>query len=369
MKKLLSIILILALLLGCTAAGEETAAKVPLGTVDINGAFTLQCGIPEGYTPHPVVATSDLVLATLNSEDPDKPMMTLAVSFDETYSDVDRMNDLDADALALLEETYTSVDPTVEISYGETGLGTLLLIARQSVEEPNYISFLSIYKGYFVEFVLTPPEGAESMVLTDDQMKTAIDFLTDLDFIEADEAAVPARKSVNSSTFNARIHSWDAEENALIVTLLVPLVLDPEYTDPLLEEGCKIDLDTEDVLIESVDNSGEDTVINGEYVLSREEDGMYHVRYVENDAAVMDIISENSSCTLAPDAVFIDHIDPETLEVLAEPVEHSVEEFLEMLESEGADSIGPGFAVDNVTVTFGESGQIEKIDRFYVPWQ
>ena len=117
MKKILSMILSLVLLLGCAAAaGEETASKVKLGTVDINGAFTLQCGIPEGYEAKPVLVTTDMLIATIETKDPQKPMMTLSVSFDETYADVERMNDLDADALALLEETFYIVDPTVEIT-------------------------------------------------------------------------------------------------------------------------------------------------------------------------------------------------------------------------------------------------------------
>ena len=54
MKKILSMILSLMLLLGCVSAMAEAgendiSAKVSLGTVSINGAFTLQCGIPEGY--------------------------------------------------------------------------------------------------------------------------------------------------------------------------------------------------------------------------------------------------------------------------------------------------------------------------------
>ncbi len=370
MKKILSMILSLVLLLGCTAAaGEETAAKVPLGTVDINGAFTLQCGIPEGYVARPEVVTSDLLIATLNAEDPDKPMMTLVVSFDETYSDVERMNDLDADALALLEETFTVVDPTVEISYGETGLGTLLLIARQTVDEPNYISFLSVYKGYFIEFVLTPPEGAEETMLTDDQMRVAIDFLTDLDFIEADEAAIRARKAANTTTFTARIYSYDAGENTITASQEIPFTLMPESVDGLLGEGAEINLDGETVLAETVEKKDGDIIINDEYILRLKDDGVYHLLYAENDAEVLITVADHMTYTLTPDAVFLDYIDPESLEELDAPAEHSIEEFAAMLEAEGTTAVGPGFAADNVTVTIGEAGGIEKIERFYVPWQ
>ena len=41
------------------------------------------------------------------------------------------------------------------------------------------------YKGYFVEFVLTASPEASTKSLTQEQMKTAVDFLTDLDFVPA----------------------------------------------------------------------------------------------------------------------------------------------------------------------------------------
>ena len=50
MKKIIAIILGLAMLLcAVSVTAEGTQEKVTIGTVSINGAFTLQCGIPEGY--------------------------------------------------------------------------------------------------------------------------------------------------------------------------------------------------------------------------------------------------------------------------------------------------------------------------------
>ena len=369
MKKILSMILSLVLLLGCAAAaGEETAAKVELGTIDINGAFTLQCGVPEGYQASPILVTKDALIAALTNEDPQKPMMTLSVSYDETYGNVERLNDLDADALALLEETFYIVDPTVEITYGETGLGTTLLIARQSVETPHYLDFLSIYKGYFIEFVLTPSEGDEDRELTEDEMKIAVDFLTDLDFIEADEAAVLARKAANTDTFTAEIFSYDKETSEMLVTLKMPMIIMKESLEGLLEEGAKINL-ADEVEIESIEKSGNDVILNNEIVLRDEGDGSYHVYYAENDTAYLIAAAENMAYPVSKDAVFEDHIDPETLETLETPTIHTLDEFAEMLATEGVSAVGPGFALDNVTVSIGEDNTIDKIERHYVPWQ
>ena len=64
MKKIAAFILSLVMLFGVSSVlAEETAEKVNIGTVSINGAFTLQCGLPEGYTPIPLSVTPEQVTA------------------------------------------------------------------------------------------------------------------------------------------------------------------------------------------------------------------------------------------------------------------------------------------------------------------
>ena len=371
MKKLLSLILSLALLLGCTAAlGEDTEGKVPLGTLSINGAFTLQCGVPEGYTPTPILANSDIIVAVLKSEDPEKPQMYLTVAFDETYANVQRMNELDNDALDLLEQTYLVNDPNVEFTYGETGLGTQLLIASQTVNEPNYIDFLSIYKGYFVEFVLVPSEGASSKELTDEQKAMAIQFLTDLDFIEADEDAVRAQAEANSSKYIAEILSFDAATSTAVMTLKQPVRLTADYVAQALEQKA-ISINGEEIAVETAETLEDGTIIiNDTYSLVPQESGTkYDARLVEDDAFILAEVMTGAALYITPDAVFLDEIDPETLETLDQPVTHTIAEFAAMLESEGTTAVGPGFASDNVTVTCDENFNVVLIDRYYTPWQ
>ena len=117
-------------------------------------------------------------------------MMQLSVAYDEMYADVERLNDLDGEDRTLLEQTFIDNDPDVEISYGETGYGTLLLIARHEDDTMDYITFFSIYKGYCVEFALVPGFEAEDKNLTEDQLRISVKFLTDLDFIPATESVL-----------------------------------------------------------------------------------------------------------------------------------------------------------------------------------
>ena len=120
MKKIISVILSFAILFCAAAALAEDAEKVTIGTVSINGAFRLQCGLPEGYTPYPGTVTPEQITAVIKSEDPNAPVMQLSVAYDEMYADVERLNDLDGEDRTLLEQTFIDNDPDVEISYGET---------------------------------------------------------------------------------------------------------------------------------------------------------------------------------------------------------------------------------------------------------
>ena len=73
----------------------------------------------------------------------------------------------------------------VEFSEMETSHGTKLLVAKETGEDDDFVDFISLYKGYSVEFVLTNEAGASSQTLTDEQVQMCVDFLSDLDFIPA----------------------------------------------------------------------------------------------------------------------------------------------------------------------------------------
>ena len=166
----------------------EPESKKNLGSLDVNGAFTLQCEIPEGYDIQVVNIKGDKVIASVISEDITRPQMYLSIAFDEAYAEVDRMNDMSEEDLAALEETFRAMND-VEISYRETGYGTKLLVAREVGSDTDFVDFVSVYKGYFIEFNMTPNPKAANQALTDEQIQMCIDFLTDVDF------NIPAEKT------------------------------------------------------------------------------------------------------------------------------------------------------------------------------
>ena len=167
------------------AMKEEPAApaKEQMGRLNVNGEFALQCQLPEGYSMQLINTLGTRISAVITSEDTEKPILQLSIAFDELYANVDRMNDLSGEALKVLEESFAEMND-VEISYKETAYGTKLLIAREVGDDTDFVDILSVYKGYSIEFVMTPNPDAKDQTLTDAQVQMCIDFLSELDFVE-----------------------------------------------------------------------------------------------------------------------------------------------------------------------------------------
>lgn len=183
MKKMTALLMALCLILSLTAGMAED--KLQMGSISMNGAFRLQCKVPEGYEVEIQSKDNEGLLALITAEDPVKPSMFLAIEFDEQYYDVDRLNDMTEEQLKELESTYTMDGEEVNISYRETAYGTRLMVVQDAGEPVGYVSIFTIYKGYDVEFDLVP--GYDSTIglqgLTEEQIQMAVDFLSDLDFI------------------------------------------------------------------------------------------------------------------------------------------------------------------------------------------
>ena len=359
MKKLIAVILSLVMMLCAVSAVAESTDKVTIGTISINGEFTLQCGIPEGYEPVPGVVTPSFLNAIIRSQDPNAPIMQLSVAFDEKYYDVERMNDLSAEELAQLEETYIEDDPFVDISYGETGYGTLLLIARHETETMDYIAFFSIYKGYCVEFVLAPSLTAEDKNLTEEQLRLSVDFLTDLDFIPAGTPVVNQR-TIAGQTFTTNLTDYNAEDNTVKAEVKRQILLDQDVLDSL-EVGDILTIGQETVEVQTLERDEFGATVNDEIDLTVQGESV-RVSSYEHD--YMDTIAV-LTLEIPEDMVFVDNIDPETGDILDEPAEHNAAEFAAMLAAGGY----PDFASDNVMVTFDEDGRMVRAERIYTPWQ
>lgn len=368
MKKIIAMILSLALLLcAVSAVAEESNGKVTIGTVSINGNFTLQCGIPEGYR---IAETSkdkvsdyysgdDLTLSFV-SDDPNAPVMQLSIAYDEMYADVQRMNELDDEALAILEESFIENDPDVEISYSETGYGTRLLVARFSEEMLNAVVFFSIYKGYDVEFALVPSSTAENKVLTEEQIAVSIDFLTELDFIPGVVRTFTA-EAVAEQTYVTNLKDYDPETNMVTAEVMHGIPLSESYAESL-KEGDTLVAGQFEEEISSLEVTEDGSIMINDEVELRKQGDEYHIFLYE-----IEYLEPYGTLRLEiPDTLtVVDNIDKDTGEPLEEGVTYTVDEFRAMLASE----ISPDFATDNTWVSFGENGEMLSVERVYSPAQ
>ena len=153
-----------------------------IGTLNVNGQFTIQGVIPEGYTLQMISSQSSRIIAALTADDPMRPQMMLTIAFDEMYAGVERMNDLSEEQITALKQSYTDMN-AVTFSDMVTAAGTRLLIAREAGSDEDFISIFSLYKGYAIEFLISPNPGNANQTLTDEQLQTAVDFLSNLEFI------------------------------------------------------------------------------------------------------------------------------------------------------------------------------------------
>ena len=164
---------------------KETSNGVQaLGTLNVNGEFNLTCVLPEGYNLQVINVRGNQIIASVLSDDMTRPQMYLSIAYDESYGDVEKLNNLSEADLAILEETFKDMND-VNISYRETTHGTRLMVARETGADTDFVDILTIYKGYFIEFNMAPNPQAADQTLTDDQIQMCVNFLSDLDFVAA----------------------------------------------------------------------------------------------------------------------------------------------------------------------------------------
>ena len=187
MKKIIALLLGLTLLLGCAALAED-AGKETLGTLNVNGAFQIKGQIPEGYRLSILDADNTNIHALISREEADKPQMTLSIAFNDLFTGEDgtamRLNDVDAEGIEAIKASFLEQIPDAAFEDAETALGTRLLVVKGHVDENSSVVVIySVYASYEIELVAVMGMNAGDVDLTEDQVQTIIDFLTNLDFV------------------------------------------------------------------------------------------------------------------------------------------------------------------------------------------
>jgi hypothetical protein len=180
MKKIIALALSLIMLLTCAAAFAETAEKE---TLTMAGAFSITYDkIPEYYSMRKIADNDSDFLAILESNDADKPLIILTIAFNDQWSHVKTLADATEEEILAVQEDFYRVtelnDGDLIFSFSETGLGTKLMIARDKDGMAGAV--YCIYMGHELEIDLYP--GSAGKAVTDAEIQTVIQFLTDLEF-------------------------------------------------------------------------------------------------------------------------------------------------------------------------------------------
>ena len=165
MKKLISILLCAALLLACVSALAEDKA-----VIDFQNRIQFSGVLPDGYKCS-ILSQSDLTMECLiASENPAAPRMDIFISFNESYTGVASLADLDADSLERLK-----------MGFSEENSGADLLVVRETGDDLDFLDFYTICLGHEIEFTLTAGEPGQA--LTDEQVSRCIEFMRGLSIL------------------------------------------------------------------------------------------------------------------------------------------------------------------------------------------
>ena len=175
MKKIIALALSLIMILCAVCAFAETAEKTEMGTLEVGEAFRIQSKMPEGYTYMPVTSTGLNMVGMLSAGE-GRPVVTVSIAYNEEYADVERFNDVEETVVEEIRDSFREVDEDLVFEDLETVYGTRLL----KVAGSGFVDIYTIYKGYELEFVMTPGEGQE---LTEEAVAKMIQFISDMEFV------------------------------------------------------------------------------------------------------------------------------------------------------------------------------------------
>jgi len=189
MKKIFALMLSLALL-ACGAAAAGSAEKEEIGVVGVNDIFTVRGRLPEDYRISYKSTNPLAIVASVVSENPEKPYIELSIVFNDSYTQdgkAMKLNDVSEEDMALIRESFEENMDQTEFREVETAQGTKTLVVRGNMGGQNRVDVYTIYESYEIEALVTAGEGAQDAQLTEEQVRMIVDFFSELEFIPAQE--------------------------------------------------------------------------------------------------------------------------------------------------------------------------------------
>ena len=171
-----------------------------------------------------------------------------------------------------------------------------------------------------------------------------------------------------SNTFvDARIKSYNKEENTITLEIIVPEFYDADEIKSL-QIGDAIYTQGHEVTVNAINEydcfiavvQDDDEVIT----IATDGETVYPIQDGDDFSW---ITLTTVTVPVPPHLIFLDGIDPATGEDLPLPTVHSAEEFIAILE--GKNKSDPGFDLNNIEIVFNSATQPVIVQRRYVLWQ
>ena len=172
---------------------------------------------------------------------------------------------------------------------------------------------------------------------------------------------------LSNTLVDARIKSYNKEENTITLEIIVPEFYDADEIKSL-QIGDAIYTQGHEVTVNAINEydcfiavvQDDDEVIT----IATDGETVYPIQDGDDFSW---ITLTTVTVPVPPHLIFLDGIDPATGEDLPLPTVHSAEEFIAILE--GKNKSDPGFDLNNVEIVFDSSAQPYIIWRRYVLWQ
>ena len=172
---------------------------------------------------------------------------------------------------------------------------------------------------------------------------------------------------LSNTLVDARIKSYNKEENTITLEIIVPEFYDADEIKSL-QIGDAIDTQGHEVTVNAINEYDcfIAVVQDDDEVISIATDGET-VYPIQDGDDFSWITLTTVTVPVPPHLIFLDGIDPATGEDLPLPTVHSAEEFIAILE--GKNKSDPGFDLNNTEIVFDSDVQPVIIRRNYVVWQ
>ena len=172
---------------------------------------------------------------------------------------------------------------------------------------------------------------------------------------------------LSNTLVDARIKSYNKEENTITLEIIVPEFYDADEIKSL-QIGDAIYTQGHEVTVNAINEydcfiavvQDDDEVIT----IATDGDTVYPIQDGDDFSW---ITLTTVTVPVPPHLIFLDGIDPATGEDLPLPTVHSAEEFIAILE--GKNKSDPGFDLNNTEIVFDSDVQPVIIRRNYVVWQ